>query len=393
MREAVIVASVRTALGKALRGTLRTTRPDDMAAACIREILSRAPSLPPEEIDDVVIGCAAPEKQQGFNIGRVAALRAGLPYSVPAMTVNRFCASGLQSIAQSAERIVAGGADVILAGGAETMSLLSMLGGRMYPNPTVMDEIPDLYDAMGLTAENVRRKYDVSREDQDVFAYESHQKAIAAVDEGRFEDEIVPLQVTIKTPDRKNGIQTEEIEFKVDEGPRRDTTVKKLGKLRPVFDPTGTVTAGNCSQTTDGAAMTLLMSREKAEALGLPILAVFRGYTVAGIDPAIMGVAPIEAIPKALKRTGIALGDIKMIELNEAFAVQSLAIIRELGLDPERINVNGGAIALGHPLGCTGARLTATLIHELRRRGGGLGMVTMCVAGGMGAAGIFEVVE
>ncbi len=392
MREAVIVSGARTAIGKAPRGTLRNTRPDELAAATLAEVIRRTPGLRPEEIDDVMLGTALPEREQGHNLGRVASLRAGLPPSVPGVTVNRFCSSGLQTIAQAAERIMADGADVILAGGVESMSMLPFNASlRIVPNPQIASDMPDLYLNMGLTAENVAERYGVSREDADEYAYNSHAKAIAAIDGGRFKDEIFPVKLSGKIGDGRGGLVAQNGVFQVDEGPRRDTSLERIAQLRPVFRKGGTVTAGNSSQTSDGAAAAMVMSREKADSLGLTPLAIFRGHAVVGVPPEIMGIGPVEAVPRLLKRTGTSLNDIDLIELNEAFACQALAVIRELDLPQDRLNVNGGAVALGHPLGCTGARLTLTLIHELRRRGGGLGMATMCIGGGMGAAGLFEV--
>jgi acetyl-CoA acyltransferase len=390
MRQAVIVSAVRTAVGKANRGALQHTRPDDLAAVAIREAIARAPGLAPEEIDDVIMGCAMPEAEQGMNVARIAALRAGLPVSVPAVTVNRFCASGLQTIAQAAERIMAGFADAIVAGGLESMSLLPQ-GGQVLPNPYLMEHAPDTYLSMGLTAENLVQRHHVSRADQDAFALASHQKALAAIDAGRFEEEIVP--VTVRETELAEGRpRTREWEFRVDEGPRRDTSAAALAALKPVFHVRGTVTAGNSSQRSDGAAAALVMSDEKARALGLKPLGRFVAYGVGGVPPEVMGIGPVAAIPKALKLAGLTLADIDLIELNEAFAAQALAVIREAGLPEEKINVNGGAVALGHPLGCTGAKLTATILHEMRRRGSQFGLVTMCVGGGMGGAGIFELV-
>jgi acetyl-CoA acyltransferase len=393
MREAVIVAAVRTAVGKAHKGTLRHMRPDDMAATVLAEAVRRVPGLRPEEIDDVILGCAMPEGEQGLNVARIAALRAGFPYTVPAMTVNRFCSSGLQTIALATERIAAGFADVILAGGTESMSLVPMGGYKIAPNPYLVDHYPDIYLSMGLTAENLARKYGISREEQDRFALQSHQRAIAAMDAGKFRDEIVPLRVPIEDLDERGRPRVREIFFDTDEGPRRDTSLEALAKLPPAFRADGTVTAGNASQMSDGAAAVVVMSREKAEALGIRPLGKLIAYAVAGVPPEEMGIGPVEAIPKALRMAGLHLEDVDLIELNEAFAAQALAVIKLLELDLQKINVNGGAIALGHPLGCTGAKLTATLLHEMHRRGVRYGMVTMCIGGGMGAAGIFERVE
>jgi acetyl-CoA acyltransferase len=390
MREAVIVSAVRTAVGKAPRGTLRNTRPDDMAAVALREALRRVPALDPNEIEDVILGCAMPEAEQGNNVARVALLRAGLPVSCSAMTVNRFCASGLQAIALASERILAGFAEVILAGGTETMSMIPMGGFHFSPNPYLMEHYPDSYLNMALTAENVARKYEITREQQDQFALRSHQRAIAAIDGGKFKEEIVPLEVVEVSLDGKDKPQTRRIVFDTDEGPRRDTSMEALAKLQPAFHARGTVTAGNASQTSDGAAAAAVMSLDKAKALGLKPLARFVGYATAGCPPEEMGIGPVYAIPKVLKLAGLKLADIDLIELNEAFAAQALSVIKLAELNLEKTNVNGGAIALGHPLGCTGAKLTATLLGEMKRRRARYGMVTMCVGGGMGAAGIFE---
>jgi acetyl-CoA acyltransferase len=385
MQEAVIIDCLRTAVGKSGRGTLKNTRPDDMAAAVFDELLKRHPQVDKSAIDDVILGCASPEAESGMNMARVAVLRAGLPDTVPAVTINRFCSSGLQAIAMAADKIRSGGAEIIIAGGAESMSLLPMSGQKFAPNPWMVDHIPAIYMGMGLTAEEVYRKYNVSREDQDQFSYRSHQNALKAQAEGRFDEEIVPLEVDHTTPKgTKKGV------FNKDEGPRADTSVEALGKLRPVFHAAGTVTAGNSSQTSDGAAAAIVMSAKKAEELGLKPIARFVSFAVGGVPPEIMGIGPIVAIPKALKLAGLTIADIGLIELNEAFAVQALAVVREAGLNIDTVNVNGGAIALGHPLGCTGAKLTATLLREMKRRGTKYGMVTMCIGGGQGAAGIFE---
>ncbi len=388
-REAVIVAGVRTAVGKSKRGTTRNWRSDDMAAAVIVELLRRVEGLDPALIDDVVIGCAMPEGSQGLNFARSVAIRAGLPLEIPAMTVNRFCSSGLQTIAMAAERIIANGADVIVAGGAETMSLVPMTGFRFSPNPTLVDEAPEVYMGMGLTAENVADEYEVSRQAQDEFALRSHQRAMMAQADGRFVDEIVPIEVEEVTVGL-NGRESRTVLFDQDEHIRPETTVEALARLRPVFKDGGTVTAGNSSPLSDGAAAVLVMERSKAEALGLTPILRFVGFNVAGVRPEVMGIGPIAAVPRVLARAGMALDDIDLIELNEAFAAQSIAVIRELGLDEEITNVNGGAIALGHPLGCTGAKLTVQLMNEMQRRDVQTGMVTMCIGGGMGAAGIFE---
>ncbi len=389
MREAVIVSGARTAVGKAPRGKLRTTRPDDMAATVVKAALDRAQGLDPKEIDDVIIGCALPEGEQGLNMGRIAALRAGLPNSVPAMTVNRFCSSGVQTIALAAQQILAGWGDVIIAGGAESMSLVPMVGNHFAPNPYLALEYPGVYLSMGLTAENVAQQYNVTRQDQDKFALRSHQNAVAAQAAGKFDSEIVPLEVSIVEAEN-GGAREQKFVFAKDEGPRPDTTLEALANLRPVFRNKGTVTAGNSSPTNDGAAAVVVMEREKAKSLGLKPLVRMVAFAVAGVPPELMGIGPVSAIPKALKIAGLKLDDIGLIELNEAFAAQSLAVIRQLEIDEARVNVNGGAIALGHPLGATGAKLTVQLINELKRRDVQFGMVTMCIGGGMGAAGIFE---
>lgn len=390
MREAVITAAVRTPVGRAPRGRLKDTRPDDLAALVIQEALRRVPSLPPAEVEDVILGCAIPEGPQGMNIARLAALRAGLPYTVPAQTVNRFCSSGLQTIAQAAERIMAGFAEVIIAGGVESMSMVPMDQARLSVNPDLAERYPEAYTTMGLTAELVAERYQVSRAAQDAFALQSHQRAAAAIAAGKFVDEIVPVRTRVAQQQDDGSSQFVEITMDTDEGVRRETSLEALAKLPSVFRLGGTVTAGNSSQTSDGAAAVVVMSRHKAEALGVPILAVFRGFGVAGVPPEVMGIGPVEAVPKVLKTLGLRLEDIALIELNEAFAAQSLYVMQALELDPEKVNVNGGAIALGHPLGCTGARLTATLLGEMQRRQARYGMVTMCIGGGMGAAGIFE---
>jgi acetyl-CoA acyltransferase len=371
---------------------LRRTRPEDLAAETLKEVVRRAEGFDPAEIEDVIIGNSYPEREQGTNIGRIAALKASLPETVPGVTVNRFCSSGLQTIAMAAERIIAGGADAIVAGGVESMSCIPLDASlRLVPNPSLAETWPDVYLNMGLTAENVAVKYSISREDADEFSLRSHQKAAAAIDEGKFKDEIFAFKLSGKMEDGEGGFVEQDGVFEVDECVRRDTSLERLAKLRPVFKNGGIVTAGNSSQTSDGAAAVLVMLREKAEGLGLKPMAIFKGYAVKGVAPAIMGIGPVAAVPKLLERTGTGLGDIDIIELNEAFAAQSLAVIRELGLPEEKLNVNGGAIALGHPLGMTGTKLTLTLINELRRRGGGLGLVTMCIGGGMGAAGLLEV--
>lgn len=388
-REPVVVTAIRTPVGKANRGGLRTVRPDELAALVIRAALQKTPGLDPEQIDDVMVGCAFPEGSQGMNMARVAALRAGLPDSVPGMTVNRFCSSGLQTIALAADRIQAGHAEVILAGGAESMSQVPMGGERYLPHPELVVDHPETYLGMGITAEVVAERYEVSGPDQNAFAYESHRKALDAQKAGRFDDELVPVEVTLREPG-PDGVRERRHTVDRDEGPRADTSVEALERLRPVFQEGGTVTAGNASQTSDGAAMAVVMSRARADALGLRPMAAFRGFAVAGVPPEVMGIGPVEAIPKLLAATGVALDDIDLVELNEAFAAQALAVIRRVGIDPARVNVNGGAIALGHPLGATGAKLTASLLHEMGRRKSRYGMVTMCVGGGMGAAGLFE---
>jgi len=386
----VIVAAKRTAVGKAKKGALATVRPEDLGAAVIRAVLAEVPQVQPKEIDDVIIGCAMPEGPQGLNMGRRVVLQAGLPVEIPAETVNRFCSSGLQTIAHGAQAIISGMADVVLAGGIESMSSVPMTGFKMTPDPTQAIENPGVYLGMGLTAENVAEEFNVNREDQDTFAYKSHMKAAAALEKDLFAPEIVPIEVEIVTPGKNGKPEVMNYVHRIDEGVRADTTVEALAKLRPVFKDGGTVTAGNASQTNDGAAMLMMMPLAKAEELGLKPLARFITYGVGGVRPEIMGVGPIAAVPKALARAGLSLEEVDLIELNEAFAVQSLAVIRELGLDPEKVNVNGGAIALGHPLGCTGAKLTTQLLYEMGRRGSKYGMVTMCIGGGMGAAGIFE---
>lgn len=392
MREAVIVSGVRTAVGKAPRGKLRTTRPDEMAATVVREAFQRAGGLKPEDVDDVIIGCAMPEGEQGLNMGRIAALRAGLPNAVTGMTVNRFCASGVQTIALAAQQIRAGWGDCIVAGGAESMSMVPMIGFHFAPNPYLAMEYPSVYLGMGLTAENVAEQYDVSRQAQDEFAYRSHRNALAAIETGKFQNEIVPLDVNLFEME-SGGTREQKYVFNIDEGPRRDTTLEALANLKPVFRNGGSVTAGNSSQTSDGAGAVVVMSDEKARALGMKPLVKMLSFAVGGVAPEIMGIGPVQAIPKALKLAGLVLKDIDVIELNEAFAAQAVAVIRQLEMDEEKVNVNGGAIALGHPLGATGAKLTVQLIHEMKRRNLQYGMVTMCIGGGMGAAGIFENVE
>jgi acetyl-CoA acyltransferase len=389
MRDVVIVSAVRTPVGKAYKGTLRVTRPDDLAAVAIKGALERVPQLDPNEIEDVILGCAMPEAEQGMNVARIASLRAGLPVGISAMTINRFCSSGLQSIAMAAERIMAGGAETIVAGGVESMTMIPMGGNKVSANPWLVANYPDAYLSMGLTAERVGKLYNITREMQDEFSVQSHKKAIAAIEAGKFDDELVPVPVSFTTPNGSKPKRTE-IVFKMDEGPRAGTSLEALLALKPAFHAKGTVTAGNSSQMSDGAAAAVVMSAERAKALGLKPLARYVSFATAGYKPEEMGVGPVYAIPKALKMAGLKLSDIDVIELNEAFAAQSLAVIQEAKLDPAIVNVNGGAIALGHPLGCTGAKLTASIIRELKRRNGRYGLVTMCVGGGMGAAGIFE---
>lgn len=392
MRDAVIVAGVRTPIGRSHRGTLKDVRPDDLAALVIKEAIARAPGVTPDMVDDVVLGCAMPEGEQGLNIARIASVLAGLPSSVPGYTVNRFCSSGLQAIASAAERVMLGQADVIVAGGVESMSRVPMTGHKLAPNPELVRTAPEVYMGMGLTAERVAEKYNVSRDEQDAFSLESHRRAAAAIDGGLFKDEIVPVPVTRATFDGRRSV-TETITFDTDEGVRRDTSMEALAGLRPAFKQGGTVTAGNASQTSDGAAAVVVMSTEKAEVLGLEPRAVYRSFAVGGVDPDIMGIGPVAAVPKALKLAGISLDDVDIIELNEAFAAQAVPVMRELGMDHSKVNVNGGAIALGHPLGCTGARQTVTMMYEAPRRNARYGLVTMCIGGGMGAAGVFEFVN
>jgi len=389
MRDVVIVSAVRTPVGKAYKGTLRATRPDDLAAVAIKGALERVPALDPKEIEDVILGCAMPEAEQGMNVARIASLRAGLPVECSAMTINRFCSSGLQAIAMAAERIMAGGAETIVAGGVESMTMIPMGGHKVSANPWLVSNYPDAYLSMGLTAERLAKRYNITREMQDEFSVSSHKNAIAAIQAGKFDDEVVPVPVSFTTPNGSKPKRTD-IVFKIDEGPRADTSLEALLALKAAFHAKGTVTAGNSSQMSDGAAAAVVMSGDRAKALGLKPLARYVAFATAGYKPEEMGIGPVFAIPKALKIAGLKLNDIDVIELNEAFAAQSLAVIQEGKLDPQRINVNGGAIALGHPLGCTGAKLTASIIRELKRRNGRYGMVTMCVGGGMGAAGIFE---
>jgi acetyl-CoA acyltransferase len=389
MREVVIASSVRTPVGRAFKGTLRATRPDELAAVAIKGALERVPQLDTREIEDVIFGCAMPEAEQGMNVARIASLRAGLPVEVSAMTINRFCSSGLQSIAMAAERIMSGGAEVVVAGGTESMSMIPMGGHKISPNPWLVNHYPDAYLSMGLTAERLAQRFGITREAADEFSLHSHQKALAAIQAGKFDDELVPVHVTFSTPNGSKP-KTHQVTFKIDEGPRADTSLEALLALKPAFHAKGTVTAGNSSQMSDGAAAAIVMSADRAKALGIKPLVRYVSFATAGYKPEEMGLGPVFAIPKTLKIAGLKLADIAVIELNEAFAAQSLAVIKEAKLDPDKINPNGGAIALGHPLGCTGAKLTATVIRELKRRNARYGMVTMCVGGGMGAAGVFE---
>ncbi|NPA79938.1 MAG: thiolase family protein [Thermotogae bacterium] len=393
MKKVVVAYPVRTPIGKAPRGTLKDTRPDELAALVISEVVRRS-GIDPKEIDDVIMGCAFPEAEQGMNVARIALLRAGLPVDVPGMTINRFCSSGLQSIAIAAQWIMAGWADMIIAGGVESMSKVPMGGLKTSPNPNLMDNMPEAYMSMGLTAERVAEMYNISREEQDKFGYESHMKAARAIKEGRFKEQIIPVKTRVVRKDEDGNPYIEEVVLEHDEGVRFDTSLEKMAKLKPVFKQNGTVTAGNASQTSDGASAVLVMSEEKAKALGIKGPAAYlRSYAVAGVPPEIMGIGPVKAVPKALKLAGLSVDDLDVIELNEAFAAQSLAVIKELNLPYEKVNPNGGAIAHGHPLGATGAILTTKLLYELRRIGGKLGMVTMCIGGGMGAAGVFEMAE
>ena len=395
MREVVVTSALRTATGKAIKGTLRHTRPDDLGAAVVKALLAAHPDLDPARVGDVIMGCAMPEGEQGMNVGRNIALLAGLPDSVPGMTVNRFCSSGLETINYAALQIMSGQCDCAIAGGVESMTMIPMGGLRYLPNPTMASDSPATLTNMGLTAENLVVRDEISREAQDLFAYNSNMKAAAAIQEGRFVDEIVPVMAALPDRTKSGRPSLKEVEFKVDEGPRADTTVESLARLRPAFKQGGTVTAGNSSQMSDGGAASMLMTPELAAELGATPLARFVGYAVAGVAPEIMGIGPVAAVPKVMERTGLSLDQMDVIELNEAFAAQSLSVLGRLGLDPadERINANGGAIALGHPLGCTGAKLTATALHELKRRGGKYALVTMCIGTGMGAAGIFEAIS
>ncbi len=390
MKEAVVVSAVRTAVGKAPRGILKDTRPDDIGALVIKEAVARVPGLKVEEVDDIVIGCAFPESDQGLNLGRVLAMRAGFPYTVPGQTVNRFCSSGLQAIATAAFEIMAGSAEVIIAGGVEFMSQVPIMGLTPSPNPYLVVHNPQAYTSMGLTAENVAAKFGITREDQDRFALSSHQKAVKAIKEGKFKEEILPIPAKVRETKADGSVVVKEVIFDTDEGVRYDASLEGMASLKPVFRANGTVTAGNSSQTSDAAAAVILMSRERAEAMKVKPLGVFRSFAVAGVPPEIMGIGPAFAAPKALKKAGLTVKDIGLVELNEAFASQSLYVIRELGLNLDIVNVNGGAIAVGHPLGCTGAKLTTTLLYEMKRRNVRYGLVTMCIGGGMGAAGVFE---
>ena len=390
MKEAVVVSAVRTAVGKAPRGILKDTRPDDIAAMVIKEAVARAPGLKLEEVDDFVLGCAFPESDQGLNLARVVAMRAGFPYTVPGQTVNRFCSSGLQAIATAAYEIMVGGADVMIAGGVEFMSQVPIMGLTPSPNPYLVEHNPQAYTSMGLTAENVAEKFGITREEQDRFALLSHQKAAKAIKEGKFKEEILPIPAKVKEIKEDGTVVVKEVIFDTDEGVRYDASLEGMASLKSVFKAKGTVTAGNSSQTSDGAAALILMSKEKAAALKLKPMATFRSFAVAGVPPEIMGVGPAYAVPKALKKAGLTIKDIGLVELNEAFASQSLYVIRELGLNLDIVNVNGGAIAVGHPLGCTGAKLTTMLLYEMKRRNVRYGLVTMCIGGGMGAAGVFE---
>ncbi|CAM4474578.1 acetyl-CoA C-acyltransferase [Paenibacillus phoenicis] len=391
MKEAVIVSAARTAVGRAKKGSLVQTRADDLGKIVLEAAIERAPGLSKGDVEDIIIGCAMPEGEQGLNFARIMALYAGFPVTVPAITINRFCSSGLQAIAFAAERIMLGQADVLIAGGVESMSHVPMTGFKVSPNPRIVAEMPEVYIAMGHTAERVAERFGISREDQDRFALASHQKAAQAIAEGKFKEEIVPFEAELRSLDERGKVKVKRFVFDTDESVRSDTTLEALAKLKPSFKQGGTVTAGNSSPMNDGAAAVVVMSREKADALGLQPLATFRAFAVAGVEPELMGVGPVKAIPKALAAAGITLDDVDLFEINEAFASQCIHVIRELGLDENKVNVNGGAIALGHPLGCTGTKLSISLIHELHRRGGRYGVVSMCIGGGMGAAGVFEV--
>jgi len=393
MKEAVVVSAVRTAVGKAPRGILKDTRPDDIGALVIKEAVARVPGLKVEEIDDIIIGCAFPESDQGLNLARVLAMRAGFPFTIPGQTVNRFCSSGLQAIATAAYEIMVGAVDVMVAGGVEFMSQVPIMGLTPSPNPYLVDHNPQAYTSMGLTAENVADKFGISREDQDRFALSSHQKAAKAIKEGKFKEEVLPILAKVKEIQEDGTIKIKEVLFDTEEGVRYDVSYEGMAALKPVFKTKGTVTAGNSSQTSDGAAALVLMSKEKADQLKIKPMAIFRSFAVAGVPPEIMGVGPAYAAPKAIKKAGLTLKDIGLVELNEAFASQALYVIRELGLNVDIVNVNGGAVAMGHPLGCTGAKLTTTLLYEMKRRNVRYGLVTMCIGGGMGAAGVFERTE
>jgi acetyl-CoA acyltransferase len=393
MKEAVVVSAVRTAVGKAPRGILKDTRPDDIGALIIKEAVARVPGLKVEEIDDVVIGCAFPESDQGLNLARILAVRAGFPFTVPGQTVNRFCSSGLQAIATAAFEIMAGSAEVMIAGGVEFMSQVPIMGLTPSPNPYLVDHNPQVYTSMGLTAENVAEKFGISREDQDRFALSSHQKAAKAIKEGKFKEEVLPILAKVKEVQKDGTITIKEVPFDTEEGVRYDASYEGMASLKPVFKAKGTVTAGNSSQTSDGAAALVLMSKEKADQLKVKPMGIFRSFAVAGVPPEIMGIGPAYAAPKAVKKAGLTLKDIGLVELNEAFASQALYVVRELGLNLDIVNVNGGAVAMGHPLGCTGAKLTTSLLYEMKRRNVRYGLVTMCIGGGMGAAGVFERAE
>jgi len=390
MKEAVVVSAVRTAVGKAPRGILKDTRPDDVAAIVIKEAFSRVPGLKMEDVEDVVLGCAFPESDQGLNLARVVAMRAGFPHTVPGQTVNRFCSSGLQAIATAARDIMVGAMEVVIAGGVEFMSQVPIMGLTPSPNPYLVEHNPQVYTSMGLTAENVAEKFGISREDQDRFALSSHQKAARAIKEGKFKEEVIPIRAKVKEIKEDGTVVVKEVVFDTDEGVRYDASLEGMAALKPVFKAKGTVTAGNASQTSDGAAALVLMSRERAEKMGVKPMAVFRSFAVAGVPPEVMGIGPAFAVPKALKQAGLTIKDIGLVELNEAFASQALYVIRHLGLNLDIVNVNGGAIAVGHPLGCTGAKLTTMLLYEMKRRNVRYGLVTMCIGGGMGAAGVFE---
>ena len=390
MQEAYLVAGVRTAVGRAPKGTLRTVRPDDLAAIVLNELIARAPGVKSGNVDDVIMGCSIPEAEQGYNIARIALLRAGFPSSVPGLTVNRFCSSGLQAVAIAAEKIMCGFADIAIGGGVESMSHLPMAKIKMVPNPHLVDSYPETYMNMGRTAEEVAARYGISREEQDLFAAESHKKAVAAIKEGKFKNEIVPVKFEEKQLNETGQLEKREIVFDVDEGPRAETNLESLSKLRPIFKAGGSVTAGNSSQTSDGAAAVMVMSADKVRQLGIKPVGILRSFAVAGVDPDVMGVGPVAAIPKAVKMAGLTLGEIDLIELNEAFAAQSLYCMKKLDLDPSKVNVNGGAIALGHPLGCSGTKLTIQLLNEMKRSKARYGIVSMCIGGGMGAAAVFE---